>query len=253
MNEFTAIIMAAGRGTRMGEKGELRPKGLMEMGGKRLVERSVDLLLAHGVREVRIVTGHLAEQYQEAFGNTPGVTLVNNPDYATTGSLLSMLRGMQGVQGPMILLEADIVYERRALAPMQVGRTAMTISGVTNATDEVYVWVRDGENGLPAFVDMHKNIAHRDDPWFGELTGISCFSAEDAKRMQDAGRRVLASDPKSDYEPAMGVLAQDRDVTCYMIEDLAWSEIDNEDMLANAIDNVWPRILANDARPPVSA
>ena len=44
MKDFTAIIVAAGMGVRMGPRGRLMPKGLIEVGGSPMVAQSLDTL-----------------------------------------------------------------------------------------------------------------------------------------------------------------------------------------------------------------
>ena len=247
MGELSALIVAAGRGIRMGPRGTLTPKGLLEIGGAALVGRSVELLKARGIGRVRIVTGHLAEQYEAAFAGVDGVELVHNPDFATTGSGLSMMTGLADMEGPLLLLESDLIYEAAALATLGEGDSCILVSGETQAGDEVYIWTREGKGGVPVFDMMSKDRAAVEAEHFGELVGISRFDAEDAERLKRAAEVVLAEDPKADYEATVIHMAKTLDVACRKIEDLAWSEIDSEDMYAHAVDEVWPRIVARDA------
>ena len=60
-----ALILAAGRGVRMGPRGQSIPKGFIEVGGQTLVARSLARLARAGVRDVIIVTGHLADFYEQ--------------------------------------------------------------------------------------------------------------------------------------------------------------------------------------------
>ena len=60
MAEFTALIVAAGRGVRMGARGQLTPKGMIALDGLPLVRASVMHLASRGIDRVRIVTGHLS-------------------------------------------------------------------------------------------------------------------------------------------------------------------------------------------------
>ncbi len=247
MSDTTAVIVAAGRGVRMGPRGKLTPKGLIEIGGHRLVERSVGLLHAAGVGRVRIVTGHLNEQYEAAFAGRAGVELVHNPHFAETGSLRSLMTGIEGLAGNLIILESDIVYEARALDPMVLGDSALLISGETRATDEVYIWGRSGEGRRPAFVTMSKDKNHLGEPHIGELVGITSVSGGNVPVLLDAVQSLLAEDPRSDYEPGIIRMAQAVELPCHLISDLAWMEIDDEAMLSRAREKVWPRIEANDA------
>ncbi|WP_175483219.1 NTP transferase domain-containing protein [Salinihabitans flavidus] len=247
MADFNALIIAAGRGMRMGARGREHPKGFLQIEGRRIIERSVGMLRAHGVGHIRIVTGHLADQYEALFAGVGDVECLHNPLYAETGSLRSMLTGLEGLEGPVVIVESDLVYERRALAPVTPGETVLVISGETKATDEQFVWVRDTGGPMPAFEEMSKNRHARPEPHFGEHTGITGFSAEMAERLRQVARQVLSEDPKSEYEPSLVRLAQEADLPCCLIEDLAWAEIDDEAMYERALKTVWPRIVENDA------
>ncbi len=246
MSEVSALIVAAGRGIRMGPRGEMTPKGLLEIDGTALVARSVRLLKDSGVKHIRIVTGHLAEQYEAAFGDMAGVDLVHNPDFATTGSARSMMTGLADMKGPILLLESDLVYEAAALASLHEGESCILVSGETKAGDEVYIWTREGAGGRPVFDMMSKDRTAVDTDHFGELVGISRFTAADTERLKSAAQVVLEEDPKTDYEATVIHMAKTQDIPCRKIEDLAWSEIDSEDMYAHALEDVWPRIVERD-------
>ena len=248
MSVENALIMAAGRGIRMGPRGTMTPKGLLEIGGIGLVQRSVNLLQARGVPRIRIVTGHLDEQYQSCFAGVQGVELIHNPDFDTTGSLLSMLRGMDGLSGSVALLESDIIYEARTLSPIQPEASTIVVSGETLATDEVYIWSRVGRNGAPVFETMSKDVQAHAGPHFGELVGVSCFTQDDVAKLIDAAHEVFAQQPKADYESAVVHMARNVDIALARIDDLAWTEMDDEPMFQRAINTVWPQILKNDAQ-----
>ncbi len=246
MVDLSALILAAGRGIRMGPRGRLRPKGLLEIDGVPLVARSINLLRARGIPRIRIVTGHLDDQYRDQFDAQPDVELIHNPAFAETGSLESLMTGLDGLSGHVVLLESDVIYESRALSPVEPGVTRLMVSGKTGATDEVYVWSRTGMNGTPAFDFMSKDISARTGAHFGELMGITCFAAPQVAALRAAGQAVLAADSAADYEDAICALARDTDIEAVLLRDLAWTEIDTEAMYARAVEEVWPVIQARD-------
>ncbi len=78
-----AIILAAGRGARMGNRGTMMPKGLLTVGNKSLIERSLNSLFDSGIDDATIVTGHLAEAFapiKQRYGRR--LSEVFNRDYA---------------------------------------------------------------------------------------------------------------------------------------------------------------------------
>jgi CTP:molybdopterin cytidylyltransferase MocA len=115
-NQVAGVLLAAGEGKRLGT-----PKALVELGGRRLVDRAVDLLRDGGTAPVLVVTGAVPVI-------VPGVIAVPNPDWRTGmgSSLAAGLRALPGdctaavialVDQPLI--GADVV--RRLLGAYQAG------------------------------------------------------------------------------------------------------------------------------------
>ncbi len=243
MGQITAVILAAGLGVRMGARGKLMPKGLIPVGGIPMMVQSIDMLRAHGIERIRIVTGHLAEQYQAVFAGQPDIELVHNDHYATTGSLLSLSCGLDGLLGPVLLLESDLVYSPEALLALDGTRDRLLLSGITGSGDEQYVWAAPAE-GRQRFVHVSKDMHAQPEPYFGELVGIMAFTGATVARMRDVAQRELARDPEEHYEPALVVLAHETPLEAHMIADLPWAEVDDEEMLIRAEREVYPKVLA---------
>ena len=240
MKDFTAIIVAAGMGVRMGPRGRLMPKGLIEVGGSPMVAQSLDTLRAAGIDRVRIVTGHLDEQYREAFGTASGVELIHNPLYSTTGSLRTLATALEGITGPIVLLESDLIYAPEGLEAALTGGNVLVTSGPTGAGDEVYVWTQPGG----ALADISKDPAARPEPPFGELVGITALDADSVVLMRDVAEEVLAETPAEHYEAGLVALGQRVPVPCVRIDDLPWAEVDDETMLSHAEREVYPKVAA---------
>jgi dTDP-glucose pyrophosphorylase len=64
----TAVVLAAGRGTRLGSLTEQVPKAMVEIGNKPILERIVDDIVASGLREIVFVIGHLGDIIRSHFG-----------------------------------------------------------------------------------------------------------------------------------------------------------------------------------------
>ncbi|WP_146256076.1 NTP transferase domain-containing protein [Aestuariivirga litoralis] len=238
-----ALILAAGRGVRMGPRGQSIPKGFIEVGGRTLVSRSLSLLAAAGIRDVTIVTGHLAENYA-GLAPVPGlaVATLHNPLFAEKGSFESLRVGLGAMGGPFLLLESDIIYEPRALATvLESGHDSVILtSGPTGAGDEVYVWA-DDHHGVARFRGMSKQRTTHPDAPFGELVGISKISAALAHSLSIHADEAK---PDSDYESAVVRAAGDTRIACLRVDDLLWGEIDDEAMLARVEAHLWPRLVA---------
>ena len=225
----TAVILAAGRGTRLGTLGAEMPKGFLELGDRPIIEESLDKLVEAGVRSVVIVTGHLAHFYEELAAKRRGfVEIVHNLRYAELGSFYSLQVALEHVaaSGPLLLLESDLVYEPRALDELLADPhdDVVLLSGPTGSRDEV--WVETDDDGR--LVAMSKDRAAFGGSAAGELVGIT--------RVSSGLAAVLRSlPPEGEYETGGLVTASKHwPVYCRRVDDLVWAEIDDEKHLARA-------------------
>lgn len=118
-----AILFAAGRGERMKPLTERRPKALLEVGGKSLIERQLDRLGAAGIREVVVNVAHLGEQLEARLGDGSrhGVRILwsREPEPLETAGAIAWARWLLGPD-PFLALSADIhtAYDYARLLPV---------------------------------------------------------------------------------------------------------------------------------------
>lgn len=105
-----AIILAAGRGSRLGSLTDDRPKCLAELGGMTLIGRQLRTLGDAGITDIVIVTGYRSEMLA-----LPGTRRVHNPDWEDTNMVESLFRAESEFGDDMIVAYGDIVYEPRLL------------------------------------------------------------------------------------------------------------------------------------------
>lgn len=242
----TAVILAAGRGTRLaGHVGD-HPKGFLTLGERPIIEESIDRLVSAGIDDVLIVTGHCAQHYDDLAARRSGlVRTVHNPRFADSGSMYSLYCARAEAAGPFLLLESDLVYEPRALAHLLAhpAADALLLSGPTHAGDEVYVEVRDGN-----LVNMAKRRDVLGPEVAGELVGISKISAALYRRLCAIAERAFATSLKFDYETDCLVAAgREQPIACPVIPDLIWGEIDDPSHLARARETVYPEVCRRTA------
>lgn len=222
----TAVIMAAGLGTRFGRQTENIPKGFVEAGGKPMVVRSVETLLGCGIIRIIIGTGYKKEAYEALRGRYPQIECVFSPRYAETNSMYTLynMRGAIGADD-FILLESDLVYERKAITSLMDCEyaSAMLITPVTKFQDQYYV-EKDADNVL-INCSTDKDAIHP----VGELVGIHKISNPFYRRMCDDYGAKAKEQPKLGYEYEL--LHVSRTITpmnVLKVDGLLWYEIDDE-------------------------
>jgi L-glutamine-phosphate cytidylyltransferase len=101
-----AVILAAGRGSRMGLLCDARPKCLVELEGRPLIERQIAALRRGGVDEIGVVRGYRAEMI-----DFPGLSYFANERWAETNMVISLASATSWLRsGPVIISYADIFY-----------------------------------------------------------------------------------------------------------------------------------------------
>ena len=101
-----AIILAAGLGSRLGHLTADRPKSMLEIAGRSLIDRQLDTFRALGIGDITIVTGHRADRLQ-----LPGVKTRHNEEYRSNNILLSLMYAADELDDDVIVTYSDIVYE----------------------------------------------------------------------------------------------------------------------------------------------
>jgi len=239
-----AVILSAGLGMRLRPAYRETPKGLIPIGANTLMGRAVDMLHAFGIRDVVIVTGHLSEQYETFAAKRTGIRLVHNPHYLASSSMYSFFCARPLLTGEVLLLESDLIYEKRALEKILTSpqKDVVLLSGPTGAGDEVYVSAQNGR------IDgISKHVTQLSSP-LGEWVGICKVSAPLQTAMWAWAEARFRASLRGDYESdCMAEVAQSYAIGYEKIGDLAWSEVDDECQLRRMQHQIYPRVLEHDA------
>jgi choline kinase len=241
-----AVILAAGIGRRLGVK---RPKMLLEFGGRSLLARHLSILSALGADQVVIGIGHHALMIEQALTdlNRTDVSTILNPDYEA-GSIVTLwsLRDAMTAGGPILLMDGDVLYDRRILAPLFDTSHAdcLLVDRDYEPGDEpVKVALVDGS---PA--DFSKSLDPPHEP-YGESVGFFRLSAATAEKLSaTAGRMIEDGGAERPMEDAIRTVLRaahpnfgHEDVT-----GLPWIEIDFPEDVERAETVILPQLLAED-------
>jgi choline kinase len=119
-----AIILAAGRGSRMNQLTEERPKCLVELHGRPLLQWQIDSLNEASITDIAIVTGYEREQLQSW-----GLTEFHNPRWAETNMVSSLASASEWLEAePCIVSYSDIVYDHSAVSMLEEADVTIAIT-----------------------------------------------------------------------------------------------------------------------------
>jgi choline kinase len=117
-----ALILAAGFASRLRPLTDTIPKCLLGIGGKPILQRTLEHLDQHGITDLCVVTGYRAGQIAEYIDSRFGqfrVTYIHNSLYRSTNNIYSLYLAREFVLGNDIyLLDSDIIFDRRILTTL---------------------------------------------------------------------------------------------------------------------------------------
>ena len=108
-----AIIIAAGLSKRLGRHTESLPKGLLDINGRTILQRQIDLLCKRNISDIVIIVGPHKEKF-----NLENVRYVENYEYESHDVLLSLMTARSEITGDIIFMYSDILYDGVVLDQM---------------------------------------------------------------------------------------------------------------------------------------
>ena len=231
-----ALILAAGRGKRLGSKVEEIPKCLLKVGGRSLLDHQLTMFAAAGITDVCVVAGYHRRVVANACRGRAHV--MENVDWATTNSLYSLSLASTWVNRGLVVINCDVLVEPIVVSKLiRDGSSRFAVDRASGGEDEhMKVQLADG-----CLVAMSKSLD--DASIHGENVGILHFSRSDARQLFQCAKEALLTGGDTQWmAAAVQMLATRRCLEPMDISELAWIEIDYAHDLERAREKVWPLI-----------
>tara|TARA_Y100001970_G_scaffold293624_1_gene441770 strand:+ start:4029 stop:4766 length:738 start_codon:yes stop_codon:yes gene_type:complete len=238
----TAVILAAGLGSRLDKSITTGPKGFIELNGEKIILRSIRLLQRNGIEKIFIGTGHLSHFYDDICDNEK-IICIKNSSYKTTGSFYTLCNLINNIDHDFLLLESDIFFEEKTIKVLKnIDKTdVIIVSSFTKSGDEVFVDV-DSDFHLKS---LSKKKSLFESP-YGELVGISKISKKTLDYLKIWYQKNKQISKSIHYEQAFSLMSDNIDFYVEKIEDLIWTEIDTKEHYFKAKNIIAPKIKKND-------
>ena len=169
-----AVILAAGIGKRMNPVTLRTPKPLVKVNGARMIETIIRALYHNGITEIYIVVGYLKEQFSEVLKEYQGITLIENPYYATCNNISSLYVARDYLENAIILDGDQIIHNERILTS-EFCQSGYNSVWTLEETDEWLQTVKDG------IVTACSRVGGKCG-W--QLYSISRWTAEDGRKLK---------------------------------------------------------------------
>lgn len=137
-----AVFIAAGFGTRLVPVTLNTPKPLVRVKGVRIIDTLLDAVIAAGIREIYIVRGYFAEQFDQLLYKYPTIKFLENPAYNEANNISSAMCARYLLSNAYVF-EADLLLKNQALVkPYQY--TSNFLGFKVDRTDDWCFTVKDG-------------------------------------------------------------------------------------------------------------
>ena len=171
------VILAAGMAKRLRPLTDERPKCLLTVGQRTLLQRTVDGIIAAGISELVVVTGYRAQMIRDFLtSHYPDLTIhfIDNPDYAHNNNIFSLWLTRPYTEGrDFLLLDSDILFDPQIIpAVLSAEGSALALNRHELGEEEIKVIV-DEQNRV---VEISKVCSI--EQAIGESVGIEKMEAD---------------------------------------------------------------------------
>lgn len=243
---MNAIIVAAGPGSRLKHLTRDRPKCLLDVGGKTIIERALEALRANGIDDIAVVRG-----WQSHLIDFPGLTYYHNPDFLNNNILTSLFYAEDAMTDAFVFSYSDILYTPEIIS--QLLRCDADVAIVVDVDWQPRYRARDqhpiSEAELVTAKDgrveaIGKRVVAPEQA-HGEFIGLASFSRAGVELLRAAYHRVAVESPDGPFHQAASLKkAYLTDMVQELVDGGAvvrnvdirggWNEIDTAQDLAEA-------------------
>lgn len=219
-----AIIMAAGKGSRLGNLTDDKPKSFLEVENHKLIDYNIKLLKKYGVRDIIIVTGYRCERFEDYVKQYNGVKCIFNPFYEMVNVLGSFYVAQEYLKEDTIYMHADTLCAPQIFEKMIFTDADMVLPVEFKRCDEEAMKVCTVDDKI---IKISKKIPC--DEAEGEFIGVAKIGRNVLEDLKKASKKLMIQKMFSAYfEAAIEELIKlnKYDIKAVSTEDWFWGEID---------------------------
>jgi choline kinase len=239
------IILAAGKGSRLNGTIGDKPKCLLRVGGKTLVERQIEALQSVGIDDIVVVVGCQSGSVRRTCGQR--LTYVENARFSQTNSLYSLWLARPLLYDGFVVMNCDVLFHPQMLRDLVTSRyeDALLLSyqeddSAPFGDEEMKVKVRRGR-----VMDIAKTLAPEEAD--GENVGIVKFGADGARLLATLMDQRVAAGGLRDWAPkGFRDFARVRPLHAIGTRGYPWTEIDFPEDYERAVREILPAIEGDD-------
>ena len=196
-----AVILAAGKDENLSPLTNEIPKTLLDIKGKTILERQLDILKNAGIYDIAVVRG-----YQKHQIDYPGLVYFDNNAFQKTGSLVSLLLAREYLDTDTIVLYGDILFESETLVRLMESRGDTTLV-VDRGWKKRYQDSKEGHALQPELTTLTEGdettkvvgIGMAESDLSSEFIGLAKLSLSSLEILKDVHKSKYLKDPEQKF------------------------------------------------------
>lgn len=150
----SAVILAAGMDPDLGPLVADKPKAMLDVKGKTILERQVAMLRSCGINDISVVRGYK----KDSIAPIPGVHFYDNDAFAETGEVASLFAADKAMKNRVLVLYGDIIVEKSVITKMiaQNADVAVSVDASFGREAHAHAANGNGKNGNGNGAAHHK-------------------------------------------------------------------------------------------------
>lgn len=243
--ELQALLLAAGKGTRLRTEDAVLPKCLVPLHGTSLLRQAMQRLTQAGVTRFVIVVGYQSERIIADLGDSlfgMPIDYVENPRFETTNNIVSVLAAERFLsKHDTILVETDVVFTQSLIDKVLVDpRPNLAVVDRFHSTMDGGAVEVDVSGRVLGFHDKTMAFSDRSSAKYLKTVNIYKLSREfAAAHFMPVLKRYVAEDRGHEqhfYEQALDRALRDGDarLEAFQVNGASWYEIDDAEDLSAA-------------------
>lgn len=243
-----AIILAAGKGSRLKDKTVDTPKALISVNGTPLLIRTLNILAEYEIEEVIIVVGYLKEKIKQEIGNkykNIKITFVDNDKYDCSNNIYSLYLTKDYINEDCLLIECDLYFSKKIISSI--------INQKADCSIMVSKYNKDTMNGTVITFNVSGDVTDlivksKQEKIFNysnkyKTVNIYKFSKDFflKKYIPNIATYTQTESMNSYYELVLGGLIyyNNSNIKAVVVDESLWREIDDENDLKIAEGTKW--------------
>ncbi len=236
-----AVILAAGRGSRLGTKGKEQPKSMIKIGEKSIIHNQIQTCLEYGINDFVVVVGYQMDVLKShilELLKPDQVTFVENPIYATTNTLYSLWLCRDLFTDDFIYFNADIFF----------GGKMLDLFNNSQTSEFILEEKKCGAEEVKLVIDKNMDISFigkqiEPEKCAGEFIGIAKFARNDLKLLENRLTECVDKNLGNNYfEYAVNLMLSETTLKAVPSQDLPCIEIDFPEDLEKAKTIIYERV-----------